>query len=108
MENTAENTGEKLKADPVFFLSLVGVDKWGKVEEHEHLFDIHSKAYDVLGEHVTIKSAQDLFDFYMQRQTPPFNPDLDIYQLTQFFVSQNSHAHFVIDECPFLMSKGSK
>jgi hypothetical protein len=41
-EENAENEGTKPKAAPVFFVSLVGTDKYGKVDEFEHIFDFYS------------------------------------------------------------------
>ena len=66
MEERAEHMGAKLKADSVFFISLVGLDEdgLGFVDEYEHIFDIYTKNYDFLGSDVKVISAQDLWEFY--------------------------------------------
>ena len=71
LEETAKNTGQKNKANPVFFLSLLGVNALGDVEEHEHIFDIYTKEYEFAGKNVAFKSAQDLLEFYEQKSINP-------------------------------------
>ena len=39
-ERNLVNEGLKSSADPSIFISMVGVNGWGNVDEHEHLFDI--------------------------------------------------------------------
>ena len=103
----------KLDPDPVFFISLVGVDTKGFVNNHEHIFDIYTKEYDFHGCNGNVKviSAQDLKNFYAK------HPKLDtfknyfrrkvqkkkvyIYTMAEFFVEQHSNGQFVVDECPF-------
>ena len=91
----------KLNPAPVFFISLVGVDNQGFVDEHDHIFDIYTKEYDFLGTRVIVKSAQDLWDFYVSHHKGANRKDINIYELAKFFVQQHSNGHFVIDECPF-------
>ena len=57
---TAEKESLKQNPAPVFFISLVGVDREGFVDVHEHIFDIYTKLYDFHGSNVNVKSAQDL------------------------------------------------
>jgi len=72
----------------VFFISLVGVDEKGFVDDHEHIYDIYTKLFDFWGRKATLKgfhgntvshcmhcarnlnviSAQDLRDFYTFKQ----------------------------------------
>ena len=59
----------KLNPDPVFFISLVGVNEKGIIDEDEHIFDIYTKLYDFLGCDVKVLSAQDLLDFYKSKHT---------------------------------------
>ena len=101
----------KLNPDPVFFMSFVGVDKYGFVEEHEHIFDIYTKLYDFLGCDVKVISAQDLKKFYEKHhkmesfrnffRRKSQKKKVDIYTMAEFFVDQHSNGHFVVDECPF-------
>ena len=58
----------KAKADPVFFISMVGVDDEGKVDEYEYLFDIFTKLYDFDRSNVQVISAQDLWNFYLENK----------------------------------------
>ena len=61
---TAEKEDLKLNPDPVFFMSFVGVNSKGFVEEDEHIFDIYTKEYDFIGSNVKAVCAQDLRNFY--------------------------------------------
>ena len=99
--------GSKPKADPVFFISLVGVDLSGKgiVDDYEHIFDLYTKGYDFNDSDVEVKSAQDLWDWYASQKFGSNKWRVDIYQLVESFVKHNPNAHFVLDECPFLESR---
>jgi hypothetical protein len=105
-EEEAENMGSKPKADPVYFISLVGVDSKGKVEDDEHIFDIYTKEYDFNNSDVEVKNAQDLWDFYKKQNSGSSKQYVDIYQLVENFVKHHPQTHFVLDECPFLKPKG--
>lgn len=95
--------GFKLKADPVFFLSLVGVEPYGSVDEYEYIFDIFTKNYDFLGSNVHVLSAQDLWAFYESKNVGANRYRFDIYFLVEYFVQHHSNGHFIIDECPLSM-----
>ena len=94
--------GVKEKADPVFFISMVGVNKWGIVDDHQHIFDVYTKLYDFLGSNVQVKSAQDLWSFYEERNKGADKKEINIYGLVEFFVRCHPKGHFVLDECPFI------
>ena len=100
---TAEKEELKLNPDPVFFMSLVGVNPAGFVEEHEHIFDIYTKEYDFLGCDVQVISAQDLWNFYRSKHSlsEADRKKIDVYTMAEFFVDRHSNGHFVVDECPF-------
>ena len=95
---TADKQDLKQNPDPVFFISLVGVDNEGNVDEYEHIFDVYTKNYDFLGSNVKVLSAQDLRDFYKSRHQGKV---ADVYQMAEFFVEEHSNGHFIVDECPF-------
>ena len=97
----ADNENLKLNPDPVYYISLVGVDENGFVEDHEHIFDIYTKEYDFLGSDVQFKSAQDLWDFYQSLHKNADKHKVDIYRMASFFVKKHFNGHFVFDECPF-------
>ena len=106
--------GDKIKADPVFYISLVGVDAYGIVEEDEHIFDILTKDYDFIDTDAEVLSAQDLLKFYKSKQgrlrkfkqwlgiENRQDTSFDIYTLVKFFMKSNPNGHFIIDECPIL------
>ena len=94
--------GIKDKADPVFFISMVGVDVYGIVGDHQHIFDVYTKLYDFLGSNVQVISAQDLWSFYEKRNNGAKKEEIDIYQLVEFFVRHHPNGHFILDECPFI------
>ena len=97
--------GLKLKADPVFFLSLVGVDKYGIVDDYEHIFDIYTRFYDFDSSDVHFQSVQDLFNFYESKNQGSDKGSVDIYTLVEYFVKHHPNGHFVLDEVPFLLKK---
>ena len=103
---TAEREELKLNPDPVFFMSLVGVDARGFVEEHEHVFDIYTKEYDFLGCDVKVIGAQDLWHFYKSKHSGAEREEIDVYTMAEFFVEKHSNGHFVVDECPFKTTWG--
>ena len=104
---TASKEDLKPVPDPVFFISLVGVDPWGFVDKHEHIFDIYTKQYDFHACNVKVISAQDLNKFYAKHHKLETirnffrRKKIDVYKLAEFFVEQHSNGHFVVDECPF-------
>ena len=107
-EEDAQNKGLKLKADPVFFISLVGVDAWGKVDDYEHIYDIYTKLYDFTSGDVIVKSAQDLREYYEAQNKGSDRKKIDIYALVEYFVQNHPNGHFVLDEVPFLVDPESK
>ena len=102
-EILAEDTGSKLKADPVFFISLVGVKNKGFVDKDEYIFDIYTKGYEFQGSNVKVVSAQDLLTFYKSKNKRANRYHVRVYELVEYFVQHHSEGHFVLDECPFLM-----
>ena len=107
-EILAEDAGSKLKADPVFFISLVGVTKYEIVAKDEYIFDIYTKLYDFHGSYVKVVSAQDLWAYYESKNKRAKREDVEIYFLVEFFIKHHANGHFILDECPFLLSKNSK
>ena len=109
-EILAQDAGSKLKADPVFFISLVGVTERGIVAENEYIFDIYTKLYDFYGSHVIAVSAQDLLAFYDSKnkgaKRENVDYDVNIYFLVEFFIKHHPNGHFILDECPFLYNFG--
>ena len=89
-------------ANPVFFISMVGVKRTGIVDDHRHIFDVYKKLYDFLGSNVQMISAQDLWLFYEERNHGADKKKINIYELVEFFVRHHSNGHFVLDECPFV------
>ena len=104
---TAEKEDLKSNPDPVFFMSLVGVNGKGIIDEDEHIFDIYTKLYHFLGCDVKVKSAQDLWDFYESKHKGADRKEVDIYRAAEFFVEQHPNGHYVVDECPFREGGGT-
>ena len=100
-----EEMGLKANADPVFYISMVGVDENGNVDEHERIFDIYSKIYDFVGTNVQVISAQDLWSFYSSKVKGVDRKDVIIYTLVEFFILHHLNAHYIFDECPIFNSK---
>ena len=81
---------------------MAGVDEYGIVDKHEHIFDIFTKLYDFLGSNVQMMSAQDLWKFYDSKNKGADKEEVNIYQLVEFFIRHHPHGHYILDECPFL------
>ena len=96
----AEKEDLKTNPDPVFFISLVGVDEQGFVCTHEHIFDLYTKLYDFQGSNVKVISAQDLHNFYTSNHKMENGKKIDVYTMAEHFVEKHSNGHFVVDECP--------
>ena len=119
-ERKKEVTGIGGPANQVYFISMVGVNELGIVDEHEYIFDIFTKKYDFLGSNVQVISAQDLWKFYLEKnpEVMIFNKfilrkaadreNINIYQLVEFFIRHHPSGHYILDECPFLKMKTSK
>ena len=97
--------GLKTKADPVFFISMVGVDENGMVDENQRIFDVYTKLYDFVGVDVQVLSAQDLLKFYASRNKKFERNKIDIYTLVEYFILMHPNGHYVLDECPILNRK---
>ena len=104
-ERMKEEMGLKTKAAPVFFISMVGVDEKGIVDEYEHIFDLFTKMYDFHGSDVHVISAQDLLHFFASKYKVVNRETVDIYTLVEYFVENHPEGNFIADECPFI--KGS-
>ena len=96
-EKLTEDGGSKSRANPVFFISLVGGYK------NEYIFDIYTKGYEFQDNSVKVISTQDLWTFYKSKTKVADKLKVDIYCLVEYFVQHHSDGHFVLDECPFLM-----
>ena len=97
--------GLKAKGDPVFYISMVGVDKKGNVDEHERIFDIYTKIYDFAGTNILVISAQDLWSFYKSKVRVVDRRYVIIYELVEFFILHHPNGHYILDECPIFNRK---
>ena len=105
---TAMKEDLKPNPDPVFFISLVGVDEIGMVDEYEHIFDIYTKEYDFEGCDVKVISAQDLWDFYQSKHNGVDRRKTDVYTQAEYFIVQHPNGHFVFDEFKLKRNKKGK
>ena len=67
-EENAQYNKEKLVADPIYYISLLGVEDNGVVENDDYIFDTYTKLYDFCGTDVNVINAQDLWHFFEQRK----------------------------------------
>ena len=93
---------------PIYFISLVGSDAGdsngkGLPRKALSLFDVKSEIEFHEFERIIFISAQDLLEFY-QEETGKDGRNLNVYQLTIFFMERNPNALYMIDEVPLMKS----
>ena len=84
---------------------------WGNILNDEHIFDLYTKWYDFWGSTVEVKSAQDLYTYCSEltkNEKRLTKQKWDIYSLVEKFMEHHPHAHYVLDEVPFLRPKSGR
>ena len=122
----SEKEEQSPNSRPVYFISLVGVDKLGEISRFEHIYDVYTKLYDFVSTDVIVLSAQDLWRIYQERKQHEqptgilkrivksmscgtkhnetfYLEDDEIYSVVESFIKNNANGHFIIDECPFIL-----
>ena len=107
-DNSKQGQPNTLIPQPIYFISLVGSDagdKYGKGLPRRALsfFDVKSEMEFHGFERIIFISAQDLLEFY-QEETGKDGRNLNVYQLTIFFMERNPNALYMIDEVPLIKS----
>ena len=105
-DNTKKGQPNALIPQPIYFISLVGSDAGdshgqGLPRKVPSFFDVKSEMEFEKFERIVFISAQDLLEFY-QEETGKDGRNLNVYQLTIFFMERNPNALYMIDEVPFI------
>ena len=78
----------------------------GKPEKEHYLYDVATEM-ELQGFQVKFLSAKDIQDFY-RKHHPDFNEEeVDIYEMTLFFVEMQKRSSFFFDEVPFITTEGN-
>ena len=89
------------KKPRAYFICLVGTDFWGKPEREHFLYDVATEM-ELQGFQVKFLSAKNIQEFY-RKHHPDFNEkEVDIYEMTLFFVEMHKRSSFFFDEIPFI------
>ena len=107
-DKSKQGKPNSLIPQPIYFISLVGSDagdRRGKGLPRKALsfFDVKSEMEFHGFERIIFISAQDLLEFY-QEKTGKDGQNLNVYQLTVFFMERNPDALYMIDEVPLIKS----
>ena len=101
-----EENFEDTKKPSAYFICLVGTDSRGKPEKEHYLYDVATEM-ELQGFKVKFLSAKNIQEFY-RKHHPDFNEEeVDIYEMTLFFVEMHKRSSFFFDEVPFI-GKGGK
>ena len=89
------------KKERAYFICLVGTRSKGKVAKEHYLYDVATEM-ELQGLQVKFLSTKGIQEFY-RKHHPDFNEDdVDIYQMTLFFVEIHKRSSFFFDEVPFI------
>ena len=89
------------KKPSAYFICLVGTDHLGKPEREHFLYDVATEM-ELQGFQVKFLSAKNIQEFY-RKHHPDFNEnEVDIYEMTLFFVEMHRRSSFFFDEVPFI------
>ena len=84
----------------VYFISLVGSDRFGVPEKHKFIFDLLSKEYDFNGTDVNYIDAQDLWFFFKKHNPNAVRSNYNVLQLSEYFIEMHPNSSFILDEVP--------
>ena len=98
------NKVDDAKRPRAFFVCLVGTNFNGLPEKENYLYDVATEM-ELQGFQVNFLSAKDIQEFY-RKHHPDFNEaEVDIYEMTLFFVEMHKRSSFFFDEVPFIKGK---
>ena len=106
-ERNSFESGEKPKANPVFYISMFS-NILGIIDDYEKIFDIYTKLYDFLDTDVKVITPQDLWKFYKSHHKDAEKKEVDIYKLVLFFIEHHPNGHYIVDECPIYATRGKR
>ena len=91
-----------------FFICLVATDDYGKSAKEHYLYDVATEM-ELQGFRVKFLSAKDIKDFYL-RHHPEYDntmqdADVEIYEMTHFFIAINKGSSFFLDEVRFILGE---
>ena len=98
MDSEEEKTEDKFRP-AAYLLSLVATSLKGFPEKELFLYDVATEM-ELRGFKVKFVSANDIKAFY-KKHHPGYNEtDVDIYEMTKFFIKMHKGSSFFLDEVP--------
>ena len=92
------------QTQPVYYISLIASDWWGRHVDEYFAFDEGSKI-DLEGTGVDFLDVHSLVDEYRLAHQTEKTETITVYDLLEDFIDRNKKASFFVDECPFVASK---
>ena len=96
----AVRSSENPSLGQVYFISLVGSDRFGIPEKHKFIFDLLSKEYDFDGTDVNYVDAQELWSFFKKHNPKAVRTNHNVLQLCEYFIEMHPNSSFILDEVP--------
>ena len=87
-----------------FFVCLVATTKQGFTEKVHYLYDVATEM-ELQGFRVKFLSVKDIQEFYRKHHPDFKEEEVDIYDLTLFFVEMYKRSSFSFDEVPLIADK---
>ena len=88
-----------------YLLSLLATSVEGFPEKEHFLYDVATEL-ELKGFRVKFLSAKDIKEFYKKHHPGYDEEEVNIYEMTKFFISMHKGSSFFLDEVPF--TKASK
>ena len=83
-----------------YLLSLLATSIKGYPEKEHFLYDVATEL-ELNGFRVKFLSAKDIKEFYKKHHPDYDEEEIDIYEMTRFFIAMHKGSSFFLDEVPF-------
>ena len=88
---------------PVYYISPIASDEFGKPENEYFTFDEGSRI-DLEDTDVKFRDVHALLDEYKVAHPMEKIKEISVYDLLEDLIKRNPKASFFVDECPFIMN----
>ena len=96
-------TKQNVQNEPVYYISLIASDRFGRPENEYFTFDEGSRI-DLEDTDVEFLDVHALLGEYKDAHPTKKINKITVYGLLEDFIARNPKASFFVDECPFIMN----